>query len=147
MRLKDALKLMIIIACVATVFQVIFISLFAWVSDYESTLYARELYRLPLTGILSTLPTLIFVGKENISARKLILIRSTHFILTMGIVFGALLYFGLIIDMSNILLVAVIFLITYIIATIIGERQARNLAQQLNERLDAFHNAENASHD
>ena len=146
MSLKNTLKFMFVVACMATVFQVIFISISAWTGDFESTVYARELYRFPLIGVFSTLPTLIYIGSENATRRMLIIIRILHFVLTASIVFGLLAYFGWI-DIGNALMVAFIFLVTYVVAIIIVEFREKNLAERLNQCLDAFHNAENASRD
>lgn len=141
MKLQEAFKFMLIIACVATVFQTFFISIFAWFWDINSLIDARNLYQLPLIGILSTLPTLIFVRSKS-SQLEWIIRQILHFILTASITFIALIRFGWIYAQTqSVIMVFLVFLFVYTTASIIGAVRGRQLAKKLNERINASHDS------
>ena len=146
MTLKDTLKFMFILFCAITTFQAIFISIFATLTGSENILYTQELYKLPLIGFLSTLPTLIFIGSDKVSRLDLNIRKVVHLFLTAVIVFWSLTYFEWL-DRENALPVAIFFMIIYITGHIIGEMRAKKLADELNKRINASHNTENATHD
>jgi len=141
MKLRDALKFMFIVACIATVFQTVFISIFAWFWDTNSIVNAHNLYQLPLIGVLSTLPTLIFVRSKT-GQIEWIVRQILHFILTASIVFTALIRFGWIYAQTqNALKVFLVFLFVYVTASVIGAIRGRKLADKLNERINASHDS------
>ena len=141
MKLRDAFKLMLVAACIATIFQILAVSLFAWFFDINNTIYARNLYQLPLIGVLSTLPTLIFV-RSNAGQVEWIIRQILHFILTVGIVFTALIHFGWVYTQTQtIFRVFVVFLVAYLTASVIGAVRGRKLADKLNERINASHDS------
>lgn len=145
MTLKDTLKFMFVLFCVITTFQTIFISIYTMIVDSDGIFYLQELYILPLIGFLATLPTLIFIGSETASRLNLIIRTIVHLFLTAGIVFGSLAYFGQI-TMENILPIVIFFIAIYISVHIIAEMRAKKLADELNKRISASHNMENATH-
>ena len=141
MKLYDAFKIMLIGACLATVFQLLFISIFAWLSDIDSVVYSRNLYQLLLVGILSTLPTLILVRK-NASQLEWIFRQILHFILTASIVLFALVHFGWVYAQTqSVLRVFLVFLIVYTTTAVAGAIREKKLADKLNERINASHNS------
>ena len=151
MRLMDRAKAVFTQSCVIITLQIIFISLSAWISDSDRVIYARDMYQLVIVGFLAVLPTAFLFVKTldefmSLSGIKAVIFRMLHLILTAAVVFGSLGFFGWM-DAGNALRVFIIFLIIYGITTIISELRVRKLAKQLNERLDAFHKAENASQD
>jgi len=140
MKIYDVLKLMLIIACAVTVFQTVFISIFAWFLFSDSTIYARNLYQLPVIGALSTLPTLLYIKRSEPSQLEWIIRRILHFVLTAGVVFGALTHFGWVYAQTqNAIIAFAVFLLVYIASTIVGSVRANRLANQLNERINASH--------
>ena len=141
MKIKDAVKLMIAVAGAATVFQTILISVFArFIDNTDATIYAHDLYQLPLIGVISALPILIFVRSQTASQLEWIIRRILHFVLTTVLVFGALLRFGWIYAQTqNAIIAFIVFLIAYTIMTIFGTVRANKLADKLNERINASH--------
>ncbi|MCL2163676.1 MAG: DUF3021 domain-containing protein [Oscillospiraceae bacterium] len=148
MRLKDTLKFMFTLFCAVTTFQVIFIGVMNLIYDNGFMMSMRDILRLPIISFLSALPMLIFVRsktKKPLARVKAILLQALHFTLTAGIVFGLLVYFGWV-DAANAIFIVVFFLAIYISAYVFQELRDRKLAKQLNERINAFHSAENAAH-
>ena len=148
MKLKYALKFMFALFCVVTTFQVIFIGALNLVFGTDFTMTMQDIMRFPIISLASVLPTLIFVqGKPKITpTRAESIIRSAlHLALTAGAVFGLLIYFRWL-DATNAAYIIAFFLVVYITAYTFQELRDRKLAKQLNERINAFHNAENETH-
>ncbi len=145
MKLKDTLKYMFHIFCVITTFETLFIATESLINDSNFVLNAWELYKILIIAFTSVLPMLIFVRSETASRMGMIIRKVIHFVLTSGIVFSLLIYFKWM-DAKNAVFIALFFLSIYIPAHIIGEIRAKQLADKLNERINAFHKAENATH-
>ena len=145
MKLKTAIKFVLISSCAATTFQAIAVSLFAALSNSTEVIYLRDLYTIPAIGILSALPVLIFVRRESAPRWEWILRRVLHLLLTAGPIFTALWYFGWV-SLENLWFTLSIFLSMYIVLSIISETRTKKLANQINARIRASHDSENASH-
>lgn len=148
MRLISTFKIMFVVFCAATTFQVLFISIFAWIGDNPySYIYSRNLYQHVALSALCTLPSLLFIGMDdNISRTKGFILRLAHFILTAGIIFLFVIHFNWLYT-GNASVVAIIFIILYFSISAVLWMRAKKLEKQLNERLDAFHRGKNASQD
>ena len=145
MTLKNALKFILISSCVATTFQVLMIFFFAVLFDTAGAIYMRELYVLPLIGLLSALPILIFVRKESAPRWEWMLRRVLHLPLTATLVFLPLMHLAWV-DQEYLWWGFLFFLVMYIISSIITGVRAKKLANQINARIRASHDSENASH-
>ena len=142
MRLKETLLFMALMFCVIVTFQVIFTAIYCAVADVsDNTINAAHTL---LIAFSSTLPTLIFLGGSKFHRVWLIARSVLHFILTAAIVFGLLVHFQLI-NASNAVFVATLFLGIYIIGYVIQEMKAKKTADALNKRISAFHDSENAT--
>jgi hypothetical protein len=125
-----------------------FIGVLNLIFGADSTMPIQDIIRFPIVSLASVLPTLIFVqGKSKITLTRVeTIIRSAlHLILTAGAVFGLLIYFRWL-DATNAAYIIAFFLVVYITAYAFQELRDRKLAKQLNERINAFHNAENETH-
>ena len=148
MRLKYALKFMFVLFCVVTTVQVIFIGVLNLVLSADFTIPIQDIIRFPIISFASVLPTLIFVQGKSKKAptRAESIIRSAlHLVLTAGAVFGLLIYFRWV-DATNAAYIIAFFLVVYTTAYTYQELRDRKLAKQLNERINAFHDAENETH-
>ena len=145
MKLKYALKFMLMSYCVATTFQVFMLFIFATAAGSTDTVYARELYSLLVISLFSALPILIFVRKESAPRWEWILRRALHLLLTTGLVFAALIYFDWV-SLENLWWVLLFFLGMYALLAVISEIRTKRLANQINARIRASHDSENASH-
>jgi len=132
--------------CIITTFQVVFIALSnALLGNKNLTLNITQLAGIPFVAFMSVLPVLIYVHKENVSRTELTVRKILHFLLTGGAVFGSLIYFGWI-DMENAVITVLFFIGLYIFATFIAESRAKKLADEMNKKISAFHDAQNATH-
>ena len=148
MKLKYALKFIFVLFCVITTFQVLFIGIINTVLGSDIMFSMQALLQLPLISFAGVLPVLLFVRgrtKNPPSRTTAIILQALHFILTSGAVFGLLIYFKWL-DATNAALIIAFFLGIYIPAYIFQELRDRKLARQLNERINAFHNNDNATH-
>jgi len=146
MKLKAALKFMLISACCATTFQVLVLSFASFIMrDSAEVIYLRDIYIFPLVGFLSALPVLLFVRRESAPRWEWNVRRVLHLLFTMGLVFGTLLYFE-VLPPENIGVALGFFLVLYTILFIIGGIRAKKLADQINERISASYDGEDASH-
>ena len=147
MKLKNAIKFMALLFCILTTAQVLFVGAINMYMDNNMTMTMQDLLRFPLISFAAVLPTLIFVrnkAKNRSSRIETFLFPILHFTLTAGIVFGLLIYFGWM-DASNAIIMVAFFLAIYVPAYAIQEIRDRKLAKRLNEKIDAFHNSENAT--
>ena len=146
MKLKYALKFMFVQACIVTTFLVLFTGTINLTLYYDTVVPVRNILRFPLLAFATVLPSLIFVRDKSKETKKGTIIRTTlHFIFTSGIGFGLVIHFGWL-DATNAIFVIAFFLVIYIFTHIYQALRDRKLAKQLNERINAFHNAENATH-
>jgi len=146
MKLKYVLKFMFFLFCVNTTVLVLFTGTINLLLYYDTVVPVRNILRFPLVGFASVLPTLIFVRDKTKETKTVTIIRTAlHFILTSGIVFGFVVHYGWL-DTANAIFVIAFFLSGYISVHIYQGLRDRKLAKQLNERINAFHNAENATH-
>ena len=146
MSLKNTLKTMFYLSCAVTTFLLLFIALQGVFLNSELAFSGMDMLKLMSIAFASSLPTLLFIGQEEASHRRIIIIRILHFVLTAGTVFGLQTIYG-VMNAANAIFVAVVFLVIYITAYIIIEIRERKLADKLNERINAFHSAENETHD
>ncbi|MCL2054592.1 MAG: DUF3021 family protein [Oscillospiraceae bacterium] len=148
MKLKEALKFMLIFGCIATTFQTLFISAAA-LHYGNNSFQAVQMYRLPLIGFASTIPILIFVTKGTPARIELVIRKILHFILTASIVFGLLIHFEWV-EAKTALPTALFFLGVYICGYILTEIRDKKTAVQINAKIqaeNATYNAENATCD
>ena len=145
MKLKTALKFILISSCVATTFQVLVVSLASLLTGSADTIPFLDLYIFPLIGLLSALPTLIFVRKESAPRWEWMLRRALHLPLTATFVFLPLMHLAWV-SQEYLWVGFLFFLAMYIISSIITAVRAKKLADQINARIRASHDSENASH-
>jgi len=145
MTVKETFKVMFFLSCVVTTFLLLFIGLQGVVFSQEISFDGWDLLKLISIAFASALPTLIFVGQEDASRLKTIVISSLHFVLTAGAVFGLQALYGYL-DATNAFSIAVVFLVIYATAYTAIEIRAKKLADRLNERINAFHGAQNETH-
>ena len=147
MKLAYALKFMFVLFCVITAFQVLFVGIVNIALNNDVMFSMRDLLKLPLISLAGVLPTLIFIRtKTKPPSKAESIIKSVlHFILTAGGIFGLLIYFKWL-EPANAVFIVTFFLVIYIPAYIFQELRDRKLARQINERINAFHEAENATH-
>jgi hypothetical protein len=146
MKLKDTLKFMTVLFCVITTGQVVFVASFNLLYDSEAMFSMWDLLKMPAVALAGVMPTLLFVRSETAPRAELIVRNALHFVLTAGIVFGLLFYFGWIDDIINAAIVLAFFLAIYIPAHVVAGIQEKKLADRLNERISAFYRAENETH-
>ena len=142
MRLKEALRFMFFVFCLVTTLETLFIATLGLLGT-GFTFEASELFQIPLVAFLSALPVLILIRSETASRTEWIIRKAAHFALTAGAVFGMLIYFGWL-DKQNALFVVLFFLIVYAAAYIIQELRAKQLADEINKRLSAYQQGEDA---
>jgi hypothetical protein len=142
--MKKTLLFMFRLFCAITAFETMFIG-WAGLVDSEFTLQAAELFKIPFIAFMSVLPVFVTVTKGEPSKLELRIRGSIHLILTAAIVATLLIYFGWL-HTKNAIIIAVFFFAIYIPAKIIFERHDKKLADKMNERINAFHKAENATH-
>jgi hypothetical protein len=145
MNLKKWLKILFHLFCALTTFILLFVAFQGTFLNREISFSGIDLFKLVSISFVSVLPSFIYLGQENASHKKIIFLRSLHFILTAGAVFGCLILYGWI-DSSTAIASILFFLITYITASVIIEIRDRKLANKLNEKINEFHNAENETH-
>jgi len=145
MSLKEELKFMFHLFCAITAFETIYMAIAAFVNGEGFTFTARDLYKIPLVALFGVIPVLILVRKEQVPKTELILRRILHFIITAAVVLGSLVYFGWLV-VANAIVIIVFFLAIYIGAYVVESVREKQLADKINERINAFHEAENATH-
>lgn len=146
MSLKQWLKTLFLLFCCVTTFLLLLIALQGVFLYPDLALGGMDMLKLMSISFASVLPSLIFLGSEKASRLKVIFLRILHFILTAGTVFGLQIIYGFM-DATNAVYVAIVFLVIYTTAYIIIEIREKRLADRLNEKINAFHNAENETHD
>jgi len=135
---------MFYLSCVVTTSILFFLGLRGMIIIQEP-FDGADMLKLISVAFAGSMPTLIFVGKETTSRWKTIIVTSLHFVLTAGTVFGLLIFYEFI-DATNTIFVAVVFLVIYITAYAVIEIRQKRLADKLNEKINAFHNAKNETH-
>jgi len=142
---KESVKILLILACCITTFQVIFIGMLGVLITPDISFGGWDLLKIASISFTSTLPSLILIGRNKDSRLKKMLMFAVHFILTAGIVFGLLILYEWI-NAITALYTALMFLCLYVAAHVIIEIRSRRLAKKINERINAFHEAENETH-
>jgi len=150
---KRIILFMLLLTCVITTIQIL------WISLIHSYMYAsctppawltfRSLYRFVLIALLSTLPTLIFIDADQASKKSWTKRMMIHFILTLGIVvIGVDINFGhwlgvndffrrLLAGDHNIILIP--FSLIYIGAISIFNYQQKVLSAKMTSQLQMFY--------
>jgi hypothetical protein len=124
----------------------IFVATVWTIMGEEYALDASGLYKMILVAFVSVLPVLVHVYKETISRTQIIIRQILHLVLTAGLTLGLLVYFEWLVA-ENAVATVIFFLTIYIIAYTVQAMRAKKLADKLNEKLNAFHNSENATRD
>lgn len=145
MKLNEALKFMFYLFCVITTFEVLFVAISSSILAPNLLFDMWDLLKLPFVAFSSVLPVLILVRRETAPRMELRLRKVLHFVLTAAVVSGLLIYFGWMYA-TNAIFIAAFFLAIYIAASVIQEIREKKLAQKLNKQINAFHDAENATH-
>jgi hypothetical protein len=145
MKIKDGLRMMFFLFCALTTAILLFVALQAVFIFCEVMYSGIDLLKIISISFVSVLPTFVFFGKETVSRIKSIILRFLHFILTAGAVFGCLVLFEWI-EPANAIWTVLFFLLTYISASIALEIRDKRLADKLTEKINAFQNTENETH-
>lgn len=140
MRLSEALKFMIILACVVTVGQLLLISTIVTAIESEFFVYARYLYRYPLMSLASVMPTLIFVNSERVTKSSWRVRVIFHFFFTAIIVLASSIYqifywASVGIHLELIIVKILSFIIIYAGAWWAFDRRQQSLSDELNKRI------------
>jgi len=143
---KVELKILFFLFCSITTAIVLFVGVQATITDENITFTGIDLLKLVSVSFASTLPSLIFVGQRSTSRKKVIILSATHFILTAGAVFGLLILYEWI-DAATAIYTVLCFLFVYVTAYTVIEIRGQRLAKRLNDKINAFHEAENETHD
>jgi hypothetical protein len=106
---------------------------------------AWDLLKMGCVTLAGVLPTFMFAFTEAATKTVYRLLTRLHFALTGGMVFGLLIFFGWI-NLQNAAVIAVVYIVVYIVNSVLVNIRDRHLADKLNERLNAFHNSQNATH-
>jgi hypothetical protein len=145
MKIKTALKYMFHFFCAISTFMFLIIGIQAAIRYPAFTLNGLGMLKVLSTAFVAVLPTLIFIGAENDTRKAIIIRRLLHFFITAGVTLGLQTYFGQI-DAANAIVAVFAFLIIYMVMYTVIEIRAKKLADKLNERINAFHSAENETH-
>ena len=145
MKLKTKLRILFHLFCAITTAIVLFIAVENLISVTGFAIDGWYLLKLVSISFASTLPTLLLLGRDTESRWIRILLLASHFILTLGAVFGLLVLYAWI-DAENAIYTVLLFLVIYVTAYVGLEMRSRRLAAKLNERINAFRNAENETH-
>jgi len=145
MKLKDALKRIIVLFFVITICITLFMSLLPVFTGSDFDIAARDLYRIPLVALLGAIPVFVLIRNEKASNLEIVLRKILHFVLTSALVLGSLMLFGWI-DAASAAVIVVFFLVVYIVIWIVETVRGKKLAARLNERINAFQSDENATH-
>jgi len=143
MTLKTALKYLVISFCAATTFQVVVVSLTELIFGL-GYMPSWDLYIFPLVGLLCALPIFVLVRRESAPRWEWAIRRAVHFLLTGGLVFGTLAWYGWVTP-ENMWWPFGIFLFLYIAMYIFEAAKAKKLADQINAKI-ASHDSENVTH-
>ena len=143
---KVELKILFFLFCSITTAIVLFVGTQAVISADDITFTGFDLLKLVSVSFASTLPSLIFVCQQSASRKKVIILSATHFILTAGSVFGLLVLYEWI-NATTAIYTVLCFLIVYVTAYTVIEIRGQRLAKRLNDKINAFHEAENETHD
>ena len=143
---KDVLKVLFNLFCGITTALILFLGIQGAFFVPDFSFNGWDLIRLLSISLASTLPTLLILGRESATRGKWVLLLVLHFVLTAGAVFGLLMIYQWI-NAATALYTILMFLGIYVVAYIALEIRARRLARMLNEKINAFHEAENEAHD
>lgn len=141
----DALKAVTIPFCIATAMLVILSGLWALLMDSGAVIYARDLLRFPLFAFAGVLPSFMYVFVEVVTVRGRYAAMAIQTILVVLVVSGTIRLFGGIIN-AGVLPGMVIFLIIFVLTMAYHSRRQRKIADEINKRINAFRNSENATH-
>jgi len=153
-KFKVFIEHFIYVFLMSTTLIVIFIPLTDIIFGNNNVMYTRNLLFIPLISFMTTLPTLIPWGGDSRkdSAVKLLFIRVLHFLITATMAFLSIwlvrvLGFPI---ANNAIITIIVFFAIYLILSLWFHIKAKRIAKQLNERinqrLNAFHDNENATH-
>jgi len=145
MNIKEALRHIFNLFCMTATLFFFALGILAVFLNPDLTFGGKDIFKALFMAFANTLPILVFWRSENVSRKELIIRKAIHFLLSAGIVFGCLTYFGWM-NMANALYVVLAFLVLYVVGYIIMEIRERKLADKLNERINAFHEIENETH-
>jgi len=149
-RLIAVIKASAVLYFFLTTAIILFMSLTARFADVDAVIYQRDMYRILIVTFISILPSVIFtwlnLWEWAVGWYKVMVVHICHVTITGAGVFGVLTFFGWV-DVTNALRVFSVFMTVYIISVIVSVLRANSLSRRLNERLDAFHKTENATHD
>ena len=148
MTLKQTLKRMAILFFMATTFCFMFIGIQSTFFFPEMTYSGTDILTCILMAFLVTLPSLIFFRAENVSHINLRIRQILHFIFSAGAVFvGITLLDWVELDIYTALYAFLFFSVVYILGFTIALIREKRIADELNKRINAFHDTENVTHD
>ena len=137
--MKSTLKYLFHLFCTITTFQLLFISLSRAFVETSAMIYMKDLYRFPLIGFLSALPSVIFHWYDSSSSKMLWkFLYGFHLLATLAIVLGCLYFFHWL-ERGSLGTILLIFVVIYGTAYVIGRWKEKQLTKQLNEKLKSFH--------
>ena len=141
MSFKQALKYMPLLFCGSSAFFFAAISITAMIFEPDKTFSAGDILVGFLVALLVSLPVFVLVSRANATRLELNIRKILHFLLSMGLAFFSLIYFGLI-TWENGVYAIIAFTVTYLAGYTIMEIRYNKLAKKLNERINALHDTE-----
>jgi hypothetical protein len=145
MKIKETLRTMAFLFCNLYTSTLLTVSLLNVIWGGESTFDAWDLLKTALVVIAGVTPTFMFAFIESASKTVYRLLTLLHFILTGAAVFGLLVLFGWV-ETQNAIGTGLVYVIVYIVNTLLVNARDKSLADKLNEKINAFHNSKNATY-
>jgi len=145
MTFKHIVKFTFFLFCVITTMQIIFVPILDLINGRNDVIYIRDLYRYPLIAFASVLPTFILVNSDQMSRNGWRIRVILHCILTQAAVFGGLVYFNRVTNLSILVQIGLFFTAIYAGAWWGFNRKQQSLANQINERINHLHRDEESS--
>jgi len=143
--LKSILTHMAEYICVGTTSLVVINGTIAWVTGNDAVSYTRDLLLMPLIAAFSCIPLFIYVFLDPKTTRSVYILRGVQLILTLAVVFLSTTLLG-VMERTGIARLAVMFVLVFVFINTYAYLKDKRLAKLLNSRLDAFHNAQNATY-
>ena len=104
-----------------------------------------DLLRIPLFAFIALLPSVLNVFFECRSLKAVIQFQLVHFVLTAAFVFGAMMILGMP-GRETFIRSMIAFFLIYAAYTVHSYVKNSRVAAQINKKLDALHQQDNATH-
>jgi hypothetical protein len=120
--------------CVITTGIVLIMASEVALLEPDAVFDSTDLFRILLVGALSALPYAIFISRNELSRRALLLRAALHLLSVVVIVFGLIWRFGWL-TAGNAALIAVMFIVLYIVVALISSFRDAKTAERINAKI------------